>query len=161
MRGGGLLWLGLVSAALGALAVWHFTGKPRSPRLTTAALISAKSLWAQAGLRDYSMNITVGGRENARHQIVVANGKVSQMQTDSIEAPKRVWDFWTVDGLFTVLEEEVVNAQSPQRAFGVTDPKDVFLDASFDPVTGVPLHYLRQISGRSQATLEWKIKLFR
>ena len=68
-RGGGWFWRGFFSAVIGALAVWHFTGKPRSPRLTKAALAGAKLRWTQAGIRDYSMNITVGGRENARHRL--------------------------------------------------------------------------------------------
>ena len=106
------------------------------------------------------MQVFVHGKEEHRHEIEVRDGRVARMRTDGLDAPERVWNYWSVNGIFTVLEEEMANAKSPQTAFGVNDPEDVFMDASFDPVTGVPLHYLRQVSGRSQGTVEWDIRNF-
>jgi len=160
-RNPGLLWLVTVSAVLGALAVWNFTGRPRSPRLTAETLAAAKSRWHSVGIRDYAMTIAVKGREENRHEIEVHGGKVSRMMTDSVEAPDRVWDSWSVDGLLFVLEEELSNAQNPQGPFGVASSADVFQDATFDGTNGIPLHYLRQVSGNSKGTLEWEVRDFR
>ncbi len=157
----GLFWLVTVSAILGALAVWNFTGRARSPRLTHEVLATAKTKWHAAGIRDYSMTVVVKAREDAQHEVEVRGGKVSRMLTDSVEAPERVWDAWSVDGLLFVLEEEMANAQRPEGPFGVTNPADVFLDATFDGANGLPLHYLRQVSGNSKGSLEWEIRDFK
>jgi hypothetical protein len=160
-RGPAFFWLLAVSAAVGALTVWQFTGRTRSPRLNSEVLSAARARWIQSGIQNYSMTVAVLGKETHRHEIEVRGGKVTRMLTDGVEAPERVWNFWSVDGIFTVLEEEIANAKAPQGPFGTFDPKDVFLDASFNSSTGVPIHYLRQVSGRSPMTLEWEIRDFR
>jgi hypothetical protein len=160
LRGPGFLILLVVSALAGAALVWKLTSKPASPPLTDEALSLARAKWKAAGLSDYHMTITVTSRERNRHEIEVRGGQVHQMKTDGLPAPERVWKFWSVDGMLTVLEEELANRRSPQAALGVNDPADVFLDAAFDEKTGVPIHYLRQVSGRPKLTMEWQISGF-
>ncbi len=107
------------------------------------------------------MKVVVLGTEKHVHEVEVQSGKVVRMRTDGLDAPERVWAYWSVDGMFNVLEEELANAHSPQRVFGVNDPEDVFEDASFDAITGVPTRYLRQVSGIRRSAMEWEIRDFK
>ena len=107
------------------------------------------------------MKVVVLGQEKHSHEIEVKDGKVARMRTDGLDAPERVWNYWSVEGMFLVLEEELANAHAPQRVFGVNDPEDVFEDASFDAMTGVPTRYLRQISGLGRSAMEWEIRDFK
>jgi hypothetical protein len=148
------------SALLGAFLVWQLTGPRSSPPLTETSLASARALWSRAALSDYAMTVLIRGKEPHRHEIEVHAGTVTQMLTDGAPAPERVRKYWSMEAIFQVLEEDLANARRPQAAFGVDDPRSVFLDATFDGVTGIPLRYLRQVSGRP-LTVEWEIRDFR
>lgn len=152
--------LGIVSALLGALLVWQFTSRRPSPPLTEASLAQARARWAENQIANYAMIVQVSGKQPHRHEIQVREGAVAAMITDGSPAPDRVWKYWSVEGLLQFLEEDLANQRAPQAAYGVDDPKSVFLDASFDPKTGVPVRYLRQVGGRP-LTVEWDIVEFK
>lgn len=151
--------MGVGAAAIaGSLLVVRFAGKAPSPPLTERGLSEARARWSAAGAQNYSLTVVVKGREPAVHVVEVRAG-TAHLTTDGRAQPDRLASYWTVEGMFLTLEEDLANRSAPSAAFGVPDPRDVFLDAVFDPVNGVPKRYLRQVKERP-LTVEWEVRDF-
>lgn len=140
------LWIAL-GAALGLLAGLYFALRQPAEPLTAERLARARELWTSGGPATYSLELELAGAVRDRRRIEVRDGAVVGMTTDGVEVPRQAWAYWTVDGLFDFLETELGNARSPQRAYGVADPKLVVLRARFDPELGYPEYFLRHVMG--------------
>ncbi len=165
----------VVYALLGALlgsalsgVVWVLATRNPLPELTPQRLEQARRLWQQRGPRSYEMTLLLGDPENEssqeptqRIQIRVEKERpVAVRRHPGGELPRRVWDYWTVPGLFDVLQRDLENRQSPQRAFGVSDPAMVVLRCRFDPQYGFPRQYQRIVRTRGLQS-HWSVIEFR
>ena len=81
------------------------------------------------------------------------------MTTGGAPAPKHVWEYWDVNGMFQFLTTELDNAERPRAAYGVDDADDVVLRVAFDEQFGYPRRFLRHVMGRS-AGIEWRVTAF-
>jgi len=122
--------------------------------LTEERLAAAEALWKEKGPKSYALDIDVRG---LHHHLEVKDGKVVSMTTDGKDADKRFYDYWSVEGMFQQLSEELSNLQHPET-FGVTDPSEVTLLAKFDPRTGYPARFLRHVESQTRS-VEWTAKL--
>jgi len=157
MRRPRAIWIAIGLAA--GLAIGLFlVHRPTAP-LTTERLTAARQLWQENGPADYEVTIELGGALSDTRLIRVQDRAVVHMETDGIEVPESAWPYWTVDGMFGFLEQELRNAADPSRTYGVQDPDRIVLQAEFDPELGYPRHFLRHVLGTGQS-VEWTTVAF-
>jgi hypothetical protein len=79
------------------------------------------------------------------------------MKRDQRVPPRRTWEYWTIPEQFAMLQRELTG--EPQQLFGVAERSQVILHAEFDPQTGYPRRYRRQVLGADQE-IHWEIVKF-
>jgi hypothetical protein len=151
-----LLGLALVGGLLLGLLVMR---SDAAPALEAADLTAAMESWSQHGPADYEITLQMGGALTDRRRIVVRDRQVVEMTVNGQAASKNSWAFWSVEGLFKFLEDEIRNKENPIPGMGVSDPRQIVLRASFDPELGYPTYFLRHLLGRQQGT-EWEVVAF-
>jgi len=129
--------------------------KPGGP-LTEQALAAAQAQWRDRGPRSYDLELEIRGGQEGAHEIQVRDGRVTRMTTGGKPVAESVWAFWSVDGMFTFLAQELENAKAPLRAHGVSDPAAVTLRVQFDAELGYPRYFLRHVTGR-QSEIWWEV----
>lgn len=145
-------------AALSFGIAWALYFRERLPVLTPQIYSAAKSQWEARGPKDYELDVEVSGVQAGHYRIQVKDRNVVQMKEDGIDVPERVWAYWSVDGMFRFLEEELASKKRPSAAYGVSDPDSVYLQADFDEKLGYPKRFLRQVFGR-KLTIEWRAQV--
>ena len=132
-----------------AAALWllpRFTG-PRAEPVTRPLLREKRQQWRAAGIDSYDIEVEVSGAQKGRYHIRVQNGKIVQATFDGRPLDEARARYWTVKGQFGMIERELRNAQS-----GKAWPEGVQVRiwASFDPATGRPIWWQRQVQGGTQ-----------
>lgn len=154
-RGKRIFVIGLLAAAT-VPVVYVFTSPSTGEPLTQERLEKARALWKQRGPKAYAIEIDVRG---ARHRIEVQDGAVVTMTTDGNPVRADAREYWSVDGMFRFLSEEISNLQRVEAAYGVSDADDVVLRAKFDPAYGYPSRFLRHVLGQDRS-VEWNVRSF-
>lgn len=129
---------------------------PRPEPLTEARLAEARERWSNSGVDTYVLELEMRGSLNEIRTVEVEAGIVIDMTAGEAPAARSAWDAWSVEGLFTLLERELVNAQTPMETYGIEDPSLIHLEASFCPKLGYPLFFRRQVEGAT-LPIEWEI----
>jgi len=155
MRRGRKIFLVGVIAALSVPVVYVITHRGTGDPLTPERLAAARALWKERGPKSYVLDVDV---RDAHHHVEVKDGKVVSMTTDGRKAEERLYGYWTVEGMFQSLSEELSNLQRPEAAFGVSDTDDVIMRARFDPRYGYPSRFLRYVLGQNRS-VEWDARL--
>ncbi len=140
------------SARFGILAMLVATaGCAGGQPVTPEAVTKAKRLWAEAKLRDYDLEWSVGGRNNAHYAVTVRDGdvrKIESIQPDGSKLPMRPGDpkFYSVDGLFLTIDNELALLET-DRPFD--EPKGTTVVMRFlpDAKLGYPRWYHRDVMG--------------
>ncbi len=154
-RGKRVFVIGLLAAATVPLV--HVLTRPSTGEpLTQDRLAEARACWAERGPRSYALDVDVRG---ARHHIEVRDGAVVTMTTDGNAVSEGAREYWSIDGMFRFLSEELSNLQRPEAAYGVSDPDDVVLRAEFDSKYGYPARFLRHVLGQDRS-VEWQVLSF-
>ena len=141
--------------ATAALVAFVALRRPSEP-LTEQALRAAEARWRERGPTNYDLALEIGGGQEGAHEIQVREGRVTRMTTGGKPVPESVWAFWSVEGMFKFLAQELENARNPQRAHGVSDPAAVTLRVQFDADLGYPRYFLRHVTGR-QSQIWWGV----
>jgi hypothetical protein len=153
-RGRRIFLVGL-AALLTVPVVYVLTRKETGEPLTPERLEAARALWNEKGPRSYVIDVDV---RDAHHRVEVRDGKVVSMTTDGREAPERLHEYWTVEGMFRSLSEELSNLRRPEGPFGVSDPAEVTLRVAFDGGCGYPARFLRHVQGQTRS-VDWTATL--
>jgi hypothetical protein len=153
-RGKRIFLVGLV-AILTAPVVYVLTLREPGEPLTPERLAAARALWQEKGPKSYVIDVDV---RDAHHRVEVRGGKVVSMTTDGKEAEQRLHGYWTVEGMFQSLSEELSNLRRPEGPFGVSDPAEVTLRAAFDGRFGYPARFLRHVRNQTKS-VEWNARL--
>jgi len=151
-----LLGLALLGGLLVGLLVMRSAG---APELLAQDLAAAKADWSHRGPADYEIVLQMGGALTDQRRIVVRDHQVVEMTINAQSASESAWSFWSVEGLFKFLEDEIRNKENPIPGMGVSDPRQIVLRARFDPDLGYPTYFLRHLLGRQQGT-EWEVVAF-
>jgi hypothetical protein len=140
-----LAWLG-VGATIGCDG-----GLPVTPE----AIDQAKRLWSSAGIRDYELDWSTTGPNNAHYLVTVQAGEVRKV--DAIEPDGRHIElhpgsprFFGVDGLFVTISDELAQLKT-DKPFGQPAGTKVVMRFRPDAKLGYPQWYRRDILGTSQA----------
>ena len=130
-----------------------------APELTRSELDDARERWRTHGPASYTLAIQMAGRLTDHRTITVENGTVVEMTVDGEPASETSWEYWSVEGLFSFLEDELDNKADPPPSLGVSGPDQIVLRARFDPDLGYPSRFLRHLLGRQMGT-EWEVVEF-
>jgi len=151
--------VGVVSAGAGALVAAVFLLRAPGERLGEENLEAARRRWEASSIRDYAIEVEVSGIQQGVHRIRVEGGRVIEMTTGGAPVPPGAWNYWSVEGMFGFLAEELEHLERPREIFGVESASQVVLRVSFDEELGIPRRFLRQVLGGGPF-VRWEIREF-
>jgi hypothetical protein len=152
-RGKRVFVIGLLAVAT-VPVVYVVTRERAGEPLTRERLEEARARWAAHGPKSYALDVDVRG---LRYRIEVKDGAVVAMTTDGNPVAPSAAEYWSVEGMFRFLSQELSNLQRPEAAYGVSDPEDVVLRAEFEAKTGYPARFLRHVLGQDRS-IEWQVR---
>jgi len=153
VRGKRFFLAGLACAIL-ATAALLWTQRRPGETLDAHNLQAAMTLWTRAGPEDYDLEVVVRGTQEGDHEIEVRGGKVVKMTTGGAPASPSAYAYWTVEGMFRFLSEELDYAKRHQ------DEGETVLTVAYDKTYGYPARFVRHVMGQS-ASIEWEVTSFR
>jgi hypothetical protein len=143
-----LLWALVLSSLPGA-----------APTVTAADLRAALARWRQQGPRDYDLVVVVSGAQTGRYEIQVRDGQPIAANREGRPLNRRTASYWTVPGLFDVIQHDLKYVDDPVRGFNAPAGSAVVLRAEFDAELGFPRRYQRSILGQS-SDIDWRVTEF-
>lgn len=154
---GVLLGLGLV-VVVGLVAM--LVSRDTTPRLTAAAYAAAVARWDANGPASYNLDLDLSGRRPGKIHVEVRDGEVVHMTRDGVEPKQeRTWYYWTVQGQFDTIGQELEMAQQPAESFESPQATNVVMWAEFDPQYGYPRKYDRVVLG-TNFEIHWQVTKF-
>ena len=140
------LWFGIIAATVAVLLIGVFVGLNiyRSQQaLTTEKLAAARQRWQAAGINSYDISVDTSGNTRGTYRLKVRNGKIVQAGMNEVvivpETPQNY--YWTVPGLFDILQRDIDWDTDPNNP---TSHTEVY----FDPNDGHLVRYLRIAPGQ-------------
>ena len=100
------VWLAL-ALLVGAGAGLLLLGRNRSGELTAERLGEARAIWESQAPSTYRLELEMRGTLNETRVVVVRDHRVASMTAGGLEVPESAWEYWSVEGLFDVLETEL------------------------------------------------------
>ncbi|HVW36729.1 MAG TPA: DUF6174 domain-containing protein, partial [Pirellulales bacterium] len=152
--------LGVGAGALVALIATLAWLRPGAAELNEDELARAEKLWRETAPADYDVDVRVTGRQPGEYHVEVRRGRPVLAARNGIATPQRVWDVWTVDGMFDTIHQEIENAQDPAGPFGSPPGSQVVERAAFDDRFGYPRRYQRIVMG-TELEIAWEVVEFR
>ncbi len=120
--------------------------------VTHESVQAARQLWTHAGIRDYDLDWSVTGSNNARYHVTVRNGEVHQIQAirpdgtlGTLHSGKP--EMFGIDGLFRTMDEELAVCAKSERPFGQPKGTRVVMRFLPDARLGYPHWYHRDVLG--------------
>jgi hypothetical protein len=119
--------------------------------VTAESLARARQLWTKAGIRDYHLEWSCSGRNNAYYKVAVREGKVrsiEQVLADgrTIELHPGEPRYFGIDGLFLTIADEYAQLAT-DAPFGQAKGTKAVLLFTPDPTFGYPRRYRRDVVG--------------
>ncbi len=152
-RGAWWRWLPWALAALvllTAIITWLVVRQPLS-ELTPEALTEARQRWRDAGIAGYDLTLeTTTSGPPSTVQVQVRDGKLVEVLVNGAPASSGDPRSYTIEGLFDILERELAMIHDPSSP--LSSGGKTFLRVRFDHQNGIPLRYLRVISGTNQSS---------
>jgi hypothetical protein len=142
-----------------AVAAMGFFVRGVLPPLTEADLARAEARWRAAGPSDYDMFVRVTGRQPSEFRVEVRGGEPAALTRNGNATPRRMWDVWTVPGLFDTIRQETDQAGNPTRPFGSPPGTQVVQRVQFDERYGYPARYERIVMG-TPLEIAWEVAEF-
>jgi Family of unknown function (DUF6174) len=137
-----LKWSGIGLIAALILAVPYLPG--HTEPVTRERLNEARALWTRARIGNYDLDLETRGAQSGRYHVEVRGGHLAGITRDGVTADPAAGEYWTVDGLFQVIEEELDAAEQPDStAFGARS--QVWLRARYDSQLGYPIRFVRVV----------------
>lgn len=155
-----VLVLGIVLASVLAIEVFF---ADRLPMLTPERLTEAERLWSEKGPASYDLDLVIEGAQPGVVHVEVRDGITTAMQRDGrTPSQRRVWNEWTVPGMFNTIEREVELAADPvhEMQSNVNQNTRLELRADFDTAFGFPGRFHRIAFGGGPEVY-WRITNFR
>lgn len=151
---------GVLLALAAVLALVIVSRRQAAPPLTGEALEAAQRTWHERGPASYRMDLVVTGRQASSYHVEVRDGKPTQVLRNQRPTTGRTWHYWTVPGLFEVLEHDIECSDDPTQGFGASPGSHAVLRAVFDAQWGYPRKFERLILGEPHLDMTWQIVRF-
>jgi hypothetical protein len=156
------LMIGAIVAVLAIAAVLillRFLVAERIPDLTADRLESARQRWENEGPPSYNLDIEIRGKQPGTVHVEVRDRTVTAEARDGRPTPERTWDYWTVPGLFDMLDRELELAEDPQHELQAGTGTMLRLRCEFDDHFGFPQRFHRHSTGDAPE-LYWRVTSF-
>jgi hypothetical protein len=150
-----LMLLGIVLGAVGTSLVLR--RREALPPLTADVLAVAEQRWNEREPGNYNLDVEIAGRQTGHFHVEVRSGRVNCVTRNGVAPQRRVWDTWTVPGMFDTLQQEL-DLAAPDGAFGQPGARAV-MRAIFDPELGFPRRYERMVMG-TPYEVRWDVSHF-
>lgn len=110
-------------------------------------LKQARLRWQQNGFNSYYLTLEISGDkvETGVFVLKIKDGRISEATRNGVQLVKPD-SFYTIEGIFDFLENELELGQEPGRYFGAAPGARVYMRAHFDPQLGFPTRYLRAVT---------------
>jgi hypothetical protein len=131
----------------------------KTPVLTSERLDAAREVWEKAMPASYDINVQIRGAQPASARLEVRDGSVTSAKINGEVPKQRVWDVWSVPGMFDTLDRELVLAEDPQHEMGVAAGTRLQLRCEFDSKFGYPRRYHRFATGTAPE-VDWRVTEF-
>lgn len=143
-----VLWPALALTVAALLWVLPRVTGPRPAPVDEALLRQMRQRWRAAGIEHYELEVRVSGAQQGRYVVEVNNGRIVRATFEDRPLDARRARYWTIPGQFGMLERELRNAQGKGPW-----PEGVHVQiwAAFDPDTGRPLWWQREVVGGTQS----------
>ena len=120
--------------------------------VTPESVQAARQLWTRADIRDYDLDWSVTGPNNARYYVTVRDGEVRRIQAirpDGTRGPLHSGkpEMFGIDGLFRTMDEELAVCAKSERPFGQPKGTRVVMRFLPDAKLGYPHWYHRDVLG--------------
>lgn len=148
-----------VGLALVAGLTWLVLSGPDTSAqpLTLERLTQAKERWRQQDPQDYELQVSVRGQMSGDYYVKVRGGRVVRFERNGYRLRNQAT--WTVPQQFEYLERELVSADRPETAYGVSSETPIELRAEFNPQYGFADRFWRHVRG-SEMDVQWKVTRF-
>ncbi len=155
--------LGLAAGVLLSAVVWIVIlvrmTRDGLPLMDAADFAAAKERWREHKAPSYDLDLAVHVMLEGKVHVEVRQGAVTAMTRNGMATPEFSWSYWSVDGLLTVIGEDVrANEKAIDENGGNALTAPIVQQAKFDPTIGIPLRYLR--SQGTSAPAGWEITSF-
>jgi hypothetical protein len=120
--------------------------------VTPESVQAARQLWNRAGIRDYDLDWSVSGRNNAHYLVTVRGGEVRKIESIQADGRKVALrpaeaEMYGVDGLFRTIDEELAVCSKAERPFDQPKGTKVVMRFKPDDKLGYPHWYHRDVLG--------------
>jgi hypothetical protein len=152
----GLILLGTTFGLVAVLVLLIVGTGSQPPGLTPKNFQTAQQRWNENGSANYDMDIQQSLGINGKIHVEVRAGQVTKMTINGALAQARLWDNWSVPGLFEIIG---LDLSRNNDAAAQSQPAVLFQQADFDPTNGIPRDY-RRMDLSTKQTAEWRITSF-
>jgi hypothetical protein len=142
-------WVLGIAAVVGLLALVLLPG--RTEPVKRERLAAARQQWEAANVASYTMDLDVSGAQTGRYHVEVVDGKLSRITRNGQPADPAAGDYWTVEGLFRTIEEELDAAEQPGGG-AFPEGSQVQLRMRCHSKLGYPVRFTRQVKLPSSRT---------
>ncbi|MEZ4272038.1 MAG: DUF6174 domain-containing protein [Myxococcota bacterium] len=125
-------------------------GCAKGEPLTLTAIQDAQARWEARGLHSYRMVLEIDGDliDSGRFEVEVRHDKITRLTRNQVAVASRD-PFYTVDGFFKFLRDELEMAADPARYWQASPGTNIHQRAHFH-AWGYPTRYLRAVVGTKQ-----------
>ena len=125
----------------------YLVGCAKGESFTPTELRAAEGIWKAQGFQSYALTLEISGDnvETGLFEIEVNQGDIikATRNGDNLATTDK---FYTVDGIFAFLENELELGKEPGRYFGAAPGARIYMRAHFDSELGYPTRYLRAVT---------------
>jgi hypothetical protein len=128
--------------------------------LVRGALEAGEQLWKMQGRSDYTLHLEISGDKIESGEFVAEiKGKKLISVTRNGQTLKNPDGFYTIEGLFRFLHDEIDLGRSPARYFNAPADSRVHQFMLLDKELGYPKRYVRSVFGtKHNITLEIELR---
>jgi hypothetical protein len=147
--------IGSLVGLVGIFGVMVFVNRGQLPLMKAAEFEAAEARWNQRGPASYDLELEGNFDLKGRLRVEVRKGAVSAMTLDGRPEPPRLWEYYSVPGLFGIIRDDLkrndASAGNPENT--------VVQQAEFDAEFGFPRRYQRSGASAGQGG-DWRVVRF-
>ena len=137
------IWFFVALAALAATSLAILYRSFWSRQLKPEQVEDARALWKHNGPRNYDLKWTQQGSVPGTFYVKVRGGKVVSVTRNGEPLETRLYPYWDVPALFTIIDRFLEEDAKPNH------PR-TFTTATFDPHDGHVIRFYRRVLGTSE-----------
>jgi hypothetical protein len=135
-------WSTIAAVVMAAIvAVPYLRG--RTEPVTRERLAAARERWRSANVANYHMDLETTGAQTGLYHVSVRDGQLITLTRNGQSMNPAEGEYWTVDGWFQAIEEDIDNAEMPKGDDDATRCQ-YWLRVRYHATLGYPVRYIRE-----------------